>query len=151
MFFKVTILTILLFALPACSSGSNETGAKSTSTVERETEQPILSFVPRMMAVHSPFCSVCKKMKPIVNSLIAQCDHKGVRVETVDVSREENEHLIDEYRIEGLPTYLFIDEVGYEVARLVGEQTELTLKQALAVLRGEECPGLGRLNRNKKI
>ena len=103
------------------------------------------AYVPRMVAVHSPYCSVCKEMKPLVDGLVSECDSKGVRVETVDVSKEENEKLIDEYRVEGLPTYLFIDEAGYEVARLVGAQTESTLKQALGVLRGEECPGLGRL------
>ena len=34
---------------------------------------------------------------------------------------------------------------GREVARLVGEQSEDTLKQALSALRGEPCPGLGLL------
>jgi hypothetical protein len=38
---------------------------------------------------------------------------------------------------------VFVDEAEYEVARLVGTQTESALKQALGVLRGEDCPGVG--------
>ncbi len=88
-------------------------------------------------------------MKPLVENLVTQCDKKGVDVEMIDVSKEENESLIDEYRIVGLPTYVFIDEAGYEVARLVGAQTESTIKQALGALRGEDCPGLGQLKKIK--
>jgi thiol:disulfide interchange protein len=83
-------------------------------------------------------------MKPLVESLTTQCDRKGVNVEVLDVSLEKNEQLLEEHRIVGLPTYLFIDPKGQEVARLVGAQTESTLRQALGALRGEECPGLGR-------
>ncbi len=100
-----------------------------------------------MVAVHAPYCSVCVRMKPLVESLVTQCDRKGVSVEMVDVSIEENEHLIERYRVVGLPTYLFLDDAGFEVARLVGAQTESTLRQALGALRGEACPGLGRLKK----
>jgi thiol:disulfide interchange protein len=70
-------------------------------------------------------------------------------VESVDVSEEKYEHLLEEYRIKGLPTYIFIDEADYEVARLVGAQTESALKQALGVLRGEDCPNVGKIKNQK--
>ena len=38
-----------------------------------------------------------------------------------------------------------MDDQGEEVARLIGAQTEDTLRQALSALRGEPCPGLGPL------
>jgi len=41
----------------------------------------------------------------------------------------------------GTPTFVFLDPNGVEVARLVGEQTENTLKQALSALRKKPCPG----------
>ncbi|MCP4603676.1 MAG: thioredoxin family protein [Proteobacteria bacterium] len=145
MFFKPTILSLLLLTVSACSSN---TSVKVEEDKVAETDKTIQSSPlpnPRMVALHSQYCSVCKKMNPLVDKLIAQCDHKGVRVEKVDVSDEKNERLIDEYGVSGLPTYLFIDEAGYEMARLVGEQTEVTLKQALSILKGEDCPGLDRL------
>ena len=101
--------------------------------------------LPRMVALHAEYCPVCKRMEPLVERLTGQCDKKGVRVNVVDVSTEEHEHLIEKHRVVGLPTYLFIDKDGNEVARLVGAQTGDTLRQALGALRGEQCPGLGPL------
>jgi thiol:disulfide interchange protein len=89
-------------------------------------------------------------MKPIVEKIKNQCDRDHVRIEAFDVSKNEYEHFLDEYRIKGLPTYLFIDEADYEVARLVGVQTESALKQALGVLRGEDCPGVGQVKAQKE-
>ena len=98
--------------------------------------------LPRMVGMYSPYCAVCMKMKPVVESLVSQCDYRGVRLEMVDVSQEENERLMDHYRVRAVPTFLFLDEYGIEVARLVGSQTEQSLKQALSALRGKECPGM---------
>jgi cytochrome c-type biogenesis protein len=101
--------------------------------------------MPLMVELYAEDCPICQRMKPLVEGLIRQCDQKKVRVRTVDVSKAENRHFVREYRVVGVPTFLFLDEHGEEVARLVGAQTEETLTQALAALRGEECPGLGRL------
>ena len=98
--------------------------------------------LPRMVGLYSPYCAVCMAMKPVVESLVSQCDYRGVRLEMVDVSAEENERLLDHYRVLAVPTFLFLDEYGIEVARLVGSQTEQSLKQALSALRGKECPGM---------
>lgn len=101
--------------------------------------------LPLMVELYAEECPICQRMKPLVEGLIRQCDQKKVRVRTVDVSKAENRHFVKEYRVVGVPTFLFLDAEGQEVARLVGAQTEDTLFQALAALRGEECPGLGRL------
>jgi thiol:disulfide interchange protein len=99
--------------------------------------------LPRMIAIHASYCSVCKEMKPIVEKIKTQCDLDHVKIEAYDVSKEQHEHLLEDFKIKGLPTYVFVDEAEYEVARLVGAQTESALKQALGVLRGEDCPGVG--------
>jgi cytochrome c-type biogenesis protein len=106
---------------------------------------PASQPLPLMVELYAEECPICQRMKPLVDGLIRQCDQKKVRVRTVDVSKPENRHFIRQYRVVGVPTFLFLDDRGQEVARLVGEQTEGTLMQALAALRGEECPGLGRL------
>ena len=105
-----------------------------------QTEQ-----LPMMIELYSSDCSICKKMRALVDSIIAQCDKKGVRVTMVDVSLPENRHLATTYRLIGVPTFIFLDAKGEEVSRLVGEQNEKTLKRYLSILRGEECPGVGHL------
>ena len=112
---------------PGCNPGEVDTGEEA---------------MPRMVELYSPYCPACMKMKPVVEALVSQCDYRGVRLEMIDVSSEENERLMDHYRVRAVPTFLFLDEYGIEVARLVGSQTEQSLKQALSALRGKECPGM---------
>lgn len=120
------------------SRGSVASG--SDARVGKETES-----MPRMLELYTEDCPVCQAMKPTVEGIVNQCDSKGVRVETFDVSKPEHRALARRYRVVGVPTFLFIDSDGREVARLVGEQTEQTLYQGLAALRGERCPGIGLL------
>lgn len=101
--------------------------------------------VPAMVELYSSNCSICKQMKPIVNDLVEQCHGKNVLVRTVNVSEGSNRALAKRYRLVGVPTFLFLDKEGKEVARLVGRQTPEALRQALSALRGERCPGVGPL------
>ena len=101
--------------------------------------------LPSMIEFYSDTCTICQKMKPIVSRLIKECDRKGIKIELIDISKPENRYLASEFRIVGVPTFLFLDENEVEVARLIGAQTADALKQAMAALRGESCPGLGPL------
>lgn len=97
---------------------------------------------PVMVEFFSSSCTVCKRMEPIIEAITSQCDGNMVRVKKVDISLAENSHFVRQYKLVGVPTFLFISREGSEVARLVGEQSEKTLKQALSALRGVPCPGL---------
>jgi cytochrome c-type biogenesis protein len=46
----------------------------------------------------------------------------------------------------GVPTFVFVDQRGSEVARLVGEQPEDVLVQTLEVLAGQSCDGFHRIS-----
>lgn len=104
---------------------------------------------PKMVMLTASYCPVCRQMEPLVDELSARCRDQAVGFEKIDVAAEANEHLIDEYRVVGVPTFLFVDERGTEVARLIGRQTPDTLMQALSALKGEECPGLSTIARSK--
>ena len=146
---KISIIAIAsVFLVASCSSADSEDSEKKETSVQ-EPYVSTVEHLPRMLAIHASYCSVCKEMKPVVDSIKSQCNLNDVKIDSVDVSEEKYEHLIDEYRIKGLPTYIFIDEADYEVARLVGAQSESSLKQSLGVLRGEDCPAVGAL-KNKK-
>ncbi len=95
--------------------------------------------LPRMVAFHAPYCAACLKMKPVVEHLSATCDKRGVFVETVDLSEEDNEAVAENFGVRVLPTYIFLNEQGFEQERLVGRQTAQTLAQALGNLRGQQC------------
>lgn len=124
-----------------------EARAADRATVEavREPGEPRL---PVMLELYKEDCPICQRMKPVVASVTSQCDQKGVVVRTLDVSKPENRHLVQRYRLVGVPTFIFLDENAMEAARLVGEQTEQSLKQTISVLRGEPCPGVAMIDRD---
>jgi len=102
--------------------------------------------LPVMTELYKEDCPICQKMKPVVAALKAQCDQRGVQIRTFDINRPENRRLVEKFRLVGVPTFVFVDELGMETARLVGEQTEQSLKQAISVLRGEPCPGVAMID-----
>lgn len=97
---------------------------------------------PVMLELYAKDCPICKEMSPVVDHLTEQCDG-GVAVIKKDISQAENRGLVGQHRVLGVPTFVFLDAEGTEVARLVGRQSEDALRQALSVLRGEECAGVG--------
>lgn len=103
--------------------------------------------LPRMVELYREDCAICREMKPVVAQVTGDCHGHGVSIETHDVNLGANRRLIEDYRLVGVPTFLFLDAEGIEVARLVGRQTPEALYQALATLRGEACPGVGALPR----
>jgi cytochrome c-type biogenesis protein len=104
------------------------------------------SITPTMVIFTSSNCVVCRRMEPILEGITKLCQGKGVKITDFDLAKSENRYLISKHRIVGTPTFVFLDKQGNEVSRLVGEQTEKTLKQALSALRGEPCPGIGKFD-----
>ena len=98
---------------------------------------------PTMIELYSRTCTICKQMEPVVETVSKECKDDTVKVIRIDVSQPANQGWVERYRVVGVPTFLFVDEHNAEVARLVGRQTEDTMRQALAALRGESCAGLG--------
>lgn len=96
---------------------------------------------PTMVEFMSPSCTICQRMAPVVAAAGSTCAGQGVTPRTVDVSRPESAGLVARYGIRGIPTFLFLDGTGREVARLVGEQPLSVLDQSLAVLSGHRCEG----------
>jgi len=93
---------------------------------------------PRMMELYTPYCPSCQEMAPVVEQLKARC-REGVQVLQVDVSQTENEPFAEQYGIDAVPTFIFIDENGVETTRLVGKQQASTLQQHLATISGKRC------------
>jgi len=100
---------------------------------------------PAMVEFYAESCPVCERMAPVVEGLRSQCTGEGVTVRQIDVSTGPNRPLVSAHRLVGVPTFVFLDAAGAEVARLVGEQEGSALRQALAAARGAPCPGVGPL------
>jgi len=74
-------------------------------------------------------------MAPIVHGLIP--DYEGdvaIRIYNVETS-EAGAALADEYAVQFVPTFIFVNSDGEVVDQLIGEVSEKTLRQALDDLK----------------
>lgn len=101
------------------------------------------SHRPRLVQFTSSSCSICRQMIPTVAVVERDCGGQHVDVLKLDVEIPQNRQLATKLRIRGVPTFVFLDTQGHEVARLVGYQRLSSLRQALAAAVGRQCAGLG--------
>ncbi|MBN1960444.1 MAG: thioredoxin fold domain-containing protein [Deltaproteobacteria bacterium] len=98
-----------------------------------------------MFSFISKKCPVCHDMEPIINTLKIYCVGRQVNFVTYEINSPTNRYLINEFHLVGVPTFIFLNDQGIEVSRLVGKQPEKELLQALSMARGETCPEIGQL------
>jgi len=97
---------------------------------------------PTMVEFVSQSCPVCQRMAPTVSMAEQHCAGEGVDVLRLDVGTAAGRQAAAEYGIRGVPTFLFMDAAGREVARRVGEQSLASLQQGLESIAGVRCAGL---------
>ena len=139
----VLVLSVLLLATLVLVEGRRgDVSAEGLAAIEQTHAthaDSVTDPVPKMVSIYSEWCAACRKMKPVVDKLTEACDGKGVSVERVDYENPQNQALMESYEVEGLPTFLFIDEHGIEVDRQVGAVSEDKLTEMLSFIRGEDC------------
>jgi cytochrome c-type biogenesis protein len=123
-----------------CSAGSSGTMQKAPAV-----SLSVGGGTPTMLEFVSAHCPICHRMAPVVAKAERDCSAHGVRVQQIDVATPAGREGANRYAILGVPTFIFVDGQGAEVARLVGEQAEETLVQTLEVLAGQSCDGFRRL------
>lgn len=127
------------------SKSAKSPSRKVAPLVAQTLGQP--SKRPRLVEFVSKNCPICRQMIPTMAVLRQECAKKRglIEVVEVDVSLPPNRGLASRFRIRGVPTFVFLDKEGQEVARLVGYQRLQALRQALSLLTGGVCDGVGRL------
>jgi cytochrome c-type biogenesis protein len=71
--------------------------------------------VVEIMARHCPAC------EPVLAEVDAACARTGAAVTPVDVGTPSGRALATRFAVRGTPTFLFLDDDGHEMARLIGE------------------------------
>jgi cytochrome c-type biogenesis protein len=124
---------------PATCSAGNAT-PPTTEPPSNLTSDPIAG-VPTMLEFMSEGCPICQRMAPVVTEAERNCSRHGVRVQQVDVATTDGRASAGRHGVLGVPTFIFLDAQGVEVARLVGQQPRETIRQSLEVLAGQHCDG----------
>ena len=110
------ILSLLLVASlvlsVACSRGDSSDWVGATPL-----EEALSNGKPTVAEFGAATCIPCKRMKPVLEELIAEHGDK-LNLSFVDVRNRSD--LARKYRIELIPTQVFFDSGGQEVTRHVG-------------------------------
>jgi len=110
------ILSLLLVASlvlsVACSRGDSSDWVGATPL-----EEALSNGKPTVAEFGAATCIPCKRMKPVLEELIAEHGDK-LNLSFVDVRNRSD--LARKYRIELIPTQVFFDSGGQEVSRHVG-------------------------------
>lgn len=130
-----------------CDSESSCELDDSEIEVEMDMAMDQITAGPAMVEFMQPDCPACLKMVPIVQSMNSSCAGEGLRIDVIDISVPENRAIAHQFGVRGTPTFVFFDNGGTEVARLVGAQDFDTVHQAVAVVMGEVCADFSRFDR----
>lgn len=126
----------------SCTSGEvSACGLPLSPALEPAAPPGDLPKGPALVEFVGRACPICLRMAPVVAAAERGCAGRQVSVQRIEVEAPGGTALARRWGILGVPTFLFIDARGDEVARLVGEQTLSQLEQSLSVLTGEKCGG----------
>lgn len=118
----------IAFGLVSCNGKSaNTENASDTKTVETEKieTQPVAQEkavkVATIIDFNATWCPPCQKFKPIFKEL--EKEYAG-KITFKDIDVDQNQDLAMKWKVESIPTILFQDAEGNEIAREVGFRTK---------------------------
>ena len=107
------LLTFGLFAMS--QAGEKKASAKGPKTEQAKPATP--RTLPTLLEFGRGKCIPCKKMKPILEELMKECEGKAV-IRIVDIDQEKE--LTQKNKVMMIPTQVFYDTTGKEAFRHVG-------------------------------
>jgi len=109
----LTITFVLaLLVVAGCAPKQTPTPAAQT---QAQPETP--TNLPKLWDFWATWCPPCKEMKPIIEALEKEYDGK-IEIKSIDV--DQNKDLADKFKVQAIPTLVFLDAKGNELSRIVG-------------------------------
>lgn len=81
----------------------------------------------KVIKTSATWCQPCKAYKPTFEKVKEMDEFKNLIFEEIDVEDEGTEELVEKYKVQSVPTTLFLDESGNLINRLVGVVSFQTL------------------------
>ncbi len=76
-------------------------------------------------------CTHCPKAEKMAKRMFPEYYDKGLSFTKVRMKTSEGKHMAKEYSIRGTPTFIFLDDSGSYLDRIVGVPSEGTLRGAV--------------------
>ena len=76
-----------------------------------------MTNLPKLWDFWATWCGPCKEMKPTIEAL--EKEYAG-RIEIRSIDVDQNKDLAQKFKVEAIPTLVFLDAKGNELSRIVG-------------------------------
>jgi thioredoxin len=131
---KTTIITFMALAMMLAVGCGPKTGANPAAT-KTDSATPAtpaaMSNLPKLWDFWATWCGPCKELKPTIEALEQEYAGK-IEIKSIDVDQEKD--LAVKFNVQAVPTLVFLDKDGKELARIVGAVPKDTLVGRFKVL-----------------
>jgi thioredoxin len=76
-----------------------------------------VSNLPKLWDFWATWCPPCKQLKPTIEALEKEYEGK-IEIKSIDV--DQNKDLAQKFKVQAIPTLVFLDAKGNELSRIVG-------------------------------
>lgn len=95
--------------------------------------------VHKLLFFHTQSCPVCHLMEAYLPSVEKDCNSESFQIVRIDVNRRENQSVANLFNVRAVPTLSLISPDGKELARTVGYQSEVKLRQGIDMIPRTTC------------
>ncbi|MFQ3549989.1 MAG: thioredoxin family protein [Armatimonadota bacterium] len=113
----LSIILLISVSILYISGCSNTPSNEEASNYDGDETKIPSGDLPVLLEFYADYCPPCQQMKPIISELQREYNGK-IDIKTIDVQTEQE--LASHYKIEYLPTQVYLDKNGKEVFRHVG-------------------------------
>ena len=110
---------------------------KSFGELSVEPEIAFKNNKPTFLEFYAEWCEVCKEMAPQVSALKDEFD-EDINFVFLNVDNQKWDNYIRKLDVNGIPQINLFDRKGNLISTYIGKQEEITIKDSLNQLQGEE-------------
>ncbi len=127
---KLTIVLVLALLVvggcaPKPTSGSaSQPPAQTPAQPQAQAQVQTQTNLPKLWDFWATWCPPCKELKPTIEALEKEYEGK-IEIRSIDV--DQNKDIAQKFKVQAIPTLVFLDAKGNELSRIVG----LTLKDTI--------------------
>ena len=114
---RTTIITFMALTMMLAVGCGSKTGAQPAAAKTDPAAPAAMSNLPKLWDFWATWCPPCKELKPVIEGLEQEYAGK-IEIKSIDVDVEKD--LASKFKIQAVPTLVFLDKGGKELARIVG-------------------------------
>ena len=121
---RTTIITFMALTMMLAAGCRPKNGAQPAAAKTDPAAPAAMSNLPKLWDFWATWCPPCKELKPVIEGLEQEYAGK-IEIKSIDVDVEKD--LASKFKIQAVPTLVFLDKSGKELARIVGAVPKDTL------------------------